>query len=145
MFSITIDPSRHWIPPEPLELDKFLGREFPDLDLFAYWHWQAQNWVVAEWLSRDNSRAAELMVLGKLPSFTRDQLREFRRKVFQPQTAFEMRQIAYLDELRRKAKWDTRSAELEEGKARIRRDLHPGRGNQSSVSLFVPCRDILVP
>jgi len=142
MYCLNLDRGRHWLPPEPTELDELLRREFPDLALFTYWHLHTQRWTIAEWLSKDKGRAVEIMALDRGLPFFRDraQFMEFRERLFRPQTAYEMKKILELDEKRRQDKWNDCGAEMAEEKARLIYDNTPGKISRPQVSLFVPGR-----
>jgi len=144
VFCLTLDRKRHWLPSEPTELDRYLKREFPDLDLFAYWHRHTRLWTVALWLSRDKGRAVEILALGGFPLLSREQAVELRRRLYHPQTTCEMKALSKLAEDQRRDKWEARSRAIHTEMARIRRDLHPGQGSQPRVSFYVPRKEILV-
>jgi len=49
-----------------------------------------------------------------------------------------IRKVAEAQEASRQARWDEEGLRIEEGKARLLRDLHPGPGSQSRI--VVPAR-----
>lgn len=142
MYLLKLDGGRHWLPPEPTELDEFLRREFPDLELFSYWHMHTRRWTIAEWLSRDKNRAVEILALDPGAQTFRDrtQFSLFRERIFHPQTAYEMKMLSELEEKRRRDDWEARDAELAGEKERLVHDVTTGKISRPHVSLFVPGR-----
>ena len=139
MFTLRLDKARHYLPDQPTEMDAWFAREFPGEDLFIYFHKRTRNWTIATWMCQDAGTALEIMVLGKLPCFlTRAQADEFRFRMNRGPVPANIRKVAEAQEASRQARWDEEGLRIEEGKARILRDLHPGPGSQSRI--VVPAR-----
>jgi len=139
MFTLRLTPTRHFLPDAPTELDNWLNNEFPDEDLFIYFHRHTRNWTIASWMSKDSGTALEIMVLGGLPCFfSREQATEFRFRMNRGTVPANIRKVAEAQEASRQARWDEEGLRIEEGKARLLRDLHPGPGSQSRI--VVPAR-----
>lgn len=136
MFSLRLNPRRHWVPPAPTEVDGYLKREFPALDLFAYLHLGTGNWIVAEWLSRDSGLVCEVLTLGAYPTLrSRGQALELRQKLLAPagrKEAFQSLEAHERADVARVAAAEERKKDL---LAKIVRDSRPGPGARAFMAI----------
>jgi len=83
MMGLKYNPSRHIIVSVPLM--SWLQREFPDRPLFVYRHMGTGNYVIAEWVSKDQGVAMEHFLLGPVPNkFDREDAQKLRQFLLKP-------------------------------------------------------------
>lgn len=81
MQMLHFDPKRHFLTPlEPLT--SWLLREFPERSLFLYKHKQTNNFVIAEWISKEKGMVLEQYLVGEHPGkFDKEDAVELRRRL----------------------------------------------------------------
>lgn len=135
-FLLHLSPSRHYVPPET-PLDGWLEREFPDLDLFVYWHRTAKSWTLAEWMSRDRGVAVEIEALGPSLVPSTEKAATIRKKLRKPDKRSEISKRKDAEEAARIARWREEEAIKQALAEKINRDARPGSAGKSG-RIFLP-------
>ncbi len=138
MFMLHLNPSRHVLPPGPLEIERFLGRTFPGEPLFVYFHRHTGKWLIARWISKPQGLAFEMMTLGPVPIFQNPvQVYDLRARLFDPQSRHDLKAHTAAIEYRQRMTQIQDAAELQELQDKTVRDLHPGIGDHAR-HIFLP-------